>query len=103
MQEWLDPGVRYNVEQNQSHGLHKISFVVQVTVTYAIHVRRMCKKYTELDRSVFKHVCTHVGYSLLSRGLHEAVYLPSLAPSRETAGNYFQLRPTGGYEAAPLI
>lgn len=69
MQEWLDARFRYKVEQNQSHGLHKVSFVVQVTVTYASHIGGMSKKYTELARSVFKHVPTHIEYSLLSRAL----------------------------------
>lgn len=50
---------RYNIEQNQSHGLHKICFVVQGTVTYAINIRRMSKKYTELDRSVL-NMCAHM-------------------------------------------
>lgn len=53
IQEWLDARFRYKVEQNQSHGLHKVSFVVQVMVTYASHIGGMSKKYTELARSGF--------------------------------------------------
>jgi len=45
MQEWLDPGVRLNVEQNQSHGLHKTSFMVQVTNFCNSHEKNVWKIY----------------------------------------------------------